>query len=222
MRPSSSLLLSALSWLTTLLVPLALLMLGVRLLMTPLFPEIEYHMPGFPADTYGFTLEDRLRWSQPSIEFLLNSADISFLAELKFENGLPIFNERELQHMQDVKNVVQTLLRAWYADLILLALLGLWAWRGSWMDAYRLGWRTGGYLTVGLLVALGTFAATSFWQFFEWFHSLFFAGDSWLFAYSDTLIRLFPLRFWQDTVAYIAGVAILVGLALGFGLRKNR
>ena len=53
------------SWFITLLVPLVLIMLGVRLLMTPLYLEVEYHMPGFPEDSYGFTLQDRLKWSKP-------------------------------------------------------------------------------------------------------------------------------------------------------------
>lgn len=205
---------------TALLVPFTLIMLGARLLMTPLFPEIEYRLPGFPADPYGFTLEDRLHWARPSIEYLLNSADLSFLAELRFADGTPIYNERELQHMLDVKNVVQMLLRVWYAHLALLVLLGLWAWRSGQMTSFRAGLRWGGFLTVALLIALGAFAAISFLQFFAWFHSLFFEGDSWIFRYDDTLIRLFPLRFWQDAVLYIVSFAMLSGLALGLGLKK--
>ncbi len=213
---------SVLSWLTALLVPLALLMLGARLLMTPVFPEVEYRLPGFPADAYGFTLQDRLRWSKPSIEYLVNAEDIGFLAGLQFDGGQPIYNERELSHMLDVKNVVQMLLQVWYADLAVLVVLGVWAWRGGWLAAYRAGLSRGGFLTVGLLLGLGAFAAVSFWQFFAWFHSLFFEGSSWLFSYSDTLIRLFPLRFWQDAVIFIVGFAILGGLGLGFGLRSQK
>lgn len=209
------------TWLTTLLTPFALIMLGARLLMTPVFPEIEYRMPGFPGDSYGFTLEDRLRWSKPSIEYLVNDAELSFLAELQFDDGTPIYNERELSHMQDVKHVVQRLLNFWFINLALLVLVKLWAWRAGQLDAFRTGLSRGGFLTVGLMLTLGAFAAVSFWQFFAWFHSLFFEGDSWLFRFDDTLIRLFPLRFWQDAVIYIVGFAILAGLAFGFGFRKR-
>jgi integral membrane protein (TIGR01906 family) len=210
-----------LSWFVTTLVPLALLMLGVRLLMTPLYLEAEYRMPGFPEDSYGFTLQDRLKWSKPSVEYLLNGEGVEFLAALQFDTGEPIYNERELSHMLDVKKVVQVLLLVWYVDLALLALLGLWAWRANWLDDYLWGWKRGGFLTAGLLIALAAFAAVSFWQFFTWFHSLFFAGDSWLFEFSDTLIRLFPIRFWQDAIAYIGGFSILLGLLLGFGLKPK-
>jgi integral membrane protein (TIGR01906 family) len=212
---------NVLSWLVTLLVPFTLIVLGVRILLSPIFPQIEYRMPNFPADTYGFTFEDRLKWSKPSIEYLINDADISFLADLKFDDGTPIYDARELSHMLDVKTIVRKLLNIWDADLLLLLALGLWAWRGGWIKEYRAGWRRGGFLTLGLLAVIGVFALTSFWDFFTAFHTLFFTGDSWLFYYSDTLIRLFPIRFWMDCFAYIAGIMIILSLALAFGLKEK-
>lgn len=209
------------SWIVALLIPLAIIMLGARLLMTPLFLEAEYRMPGFPADSYGFSLQDRLHWSKPSVEYLLNSAGIDFLGALKFADGRQIYNDRELSHMADVKGVVQGLFKAWYFDWLVLVILGIWAWRGGWLQNYLAGWKNGGFLTVGLLVGLGIFASVSFWQFFAWFHSLFFKGNTWLFEFSDTLIRLFPIRFWEDAVAYIGGFSLLLGLALGFGVKPG-
>jgi integral membrane protein (TIGR01906 family) len=210
-----------LSWLVTFLIPLAVIMLAARLLMTSVFLDVEYRMPGFPEDTYGFSMQDRLQWSKPSVDYLVNVAGINFLAGLQFENGQPIYNERELSHMADVKAVVQKLLRVWYIDLALLVLLGLWAWRGGWLPDYLTGVKRGGFLTAGLLLALAGFAVVSFWQFFSWFHSLFFSGDSWLFEFSDTLIRLFPIRFWQDAVTFIGGFSIIIGLLLGFVLKPS-
>lgn len=212
---------SLLSWLVTLLVPAAILMLGVRLLLTPAFLPFEYNTPAFPDDPYGFSLQDRIRWATPSLEYLINDQGIGYLAELTFDDGAPIYNPRELSHMQDVKSVLQTLLKVWDGALVVLVLLGVWAWFGGWLEPYRAGWRRGGGLMILLLVACAIFAATSFWDFFTWFHSLFFHGDSWLFAYSDTLIRLFPVRFWQDCFIYIAVFSLVAGLALVFGLKPR-
>lgn len=215
-----------LSWLLTLVVPFALIGLGVRVLLTPLFPNMEYRLPDFPADDYGFTLQDRLHWGPYGINYLLNSADISYLGNLKFPDGSSLFNERELSHMHDVKVVTQGFLNAWYLVLLILALLGFWGWRGKWMPYYIQGLRRGGWLTLGIAVAVGLVATLGtsgsgdlFWQFFSDFHGLFFKGDSWLFAYSDTLIRLYPLKFWQDAVLYIGLITALGALALALGLR---
>lgn len=217
-----------LSYLTSLLTPLVLIGLALRILLTPLFYTVEYSLPYFPADEYGFTREDRLQWAEPSVKYLVNSAEISYLGDLQFEDGTPIYNERELSHMEDVKGVVQGVLQVWYIALGLLALIALLAWRGNGLPEYRNGLRRGGWWMIGLALTLGLIAGAGilldpdiFWAFFSWFHTLFFEGDSWLFLYSDTLIRLFPIRFWQDAVLWAAVIALGGGLGLALGLRRS-
>jgi len=212
---------SALSWVITLLTPLVLLLLGVRLVLNPGYPTLAYQMPAFPADSYGFTLQDRLRWSGYALNYLLNDAGIEYLADLRFNDNSPLFNERELKHMVDVKNLVRAAMRTLYITLAVLIGLGLWAYFKKWMFDFRSGLSRGGWLTVGLILGIGLFAAASFWQFFTFFHELFFSGDSWLFLYSDTLIRLFPIRFWQDVFMWVLGFTLLAGAALGWFLRPR-
>src|SRR5688572_31322162 len=93
-----------LSHLVSILVPLTLIGIALRLLLTPLYYTVEYNMPYFPVDEYGFTKEDRLRWAPFAVKYLVNDADISYLGNLKFEDGSPLFNERELSHMEDRKS----------------------------------------------------------------------------------------------------------------------
>ena len=207
-----------LSWLTTLLTPVFLLGLGLRILLTPLFYNVEYRMPYFPPDSYGFTREDRLHWAPYAVDYLLNNADISYLGDLTFEDGTPLFNERELSHMHDVKGVTKGALRVWYITVVLLVGLGIWARYGKWWQAYRQGLRRGGWLMIGLVIAIGLFGAIAFWQLFTLFHALFFQGDSWQFLFSDTLIRLFPIQFWQDAFIWAGVISVggALGLALGF------
>jgi uncharacterized membrane protein len=61
-----------------------------------------------------------------------------------------------------------------------------------------------------------------FWQFFTDFHGLFFKGQSWLFPDSDTLIRLYPLKFWEDAVLYNGVIAALGAFACVFVPRDIR
>jgi len=210
-----------LSWFITFLLPFALTFLGVRLLLTHAFPEVEYRLPGFPIDDYGFTLQDRLHWSKISIDYLINDADISFLGNLTFPDGSPLFNERELGHMHDVKNVVQPVLWIGYGVWFFILGIAFWARWGGWWPEFVRAIRRGGWLTVGLVVVLGVLAGVSFWQFFTVFHEIFFKGNSWLFLYSDTLIRLFPIPFWEDAFLFAGLLDVLGGLALGFGLRPK-
>ena len=217
------------SLLTTILVPIVLLGIGLRLLLSPLFLQVEYNMPGFPEDNYGFTKEDRLRWAPFAVDYLVNRADISYLGDLRFDDGTPLYNERELSHMHDVKVVTQGALNVFYFALAGLALIGLWSKRGEQWQAFRRGLKRGGWWMIGLagtlavVVLVGMFILPDlFWEFFSGFHAIFFEGDTWQFAYSDTLIRLFPLRFWQDAFLYAAVVAVLGGLGLAFGIRDTK
>ena len=202
------------SWLITIIVPFTLLLTGVRLLLTPVFIQIEYHTPNFPEDRYGMTLDERLHWSPVALEYILNDEGISFLGDLVFEDGSLLFNERELGHMEDVKVVVTYALNVWYVLLAILVGSGFWFRREGWRDDYLKRMANGGLLTMGLILGLLVFLLISFRALFTAFHAIFFEGDSWLFPFSDTLIRLFPVRFWQDAFIAVGVFAFISGLAI--------
>ncbi len=210
------------------IVPIVLIGLAIRVLLLPVFYQLEYNMPYFPPDEYGFTKADRLKWAPYAVNYLINNADISYLGDLKFDDGSPLYNERELRHMMDVKSVTRGALRLWYLSLALLAGLGVWAWFGNWWQYFLLGLKRGGWLMVGLAVTIGVIVVVGiavnpnvFDEFFVLFHSLFFEGNSWLFYFSDTLIRLFPIRFWEDAFLLAAVIALGGGLALGLGIKPD-
>ncbi len=211
----------ALGWLVTILVPIALAVAAVRLLLTPAFLQFEYRTPNFPADAYGFTQQDRLQWSEIALQYLNRSEDISFLRDLQFEDGSPVYNERELRHMVDVQNVLRSVLRVWYGVLAALAILGVWAWSGGWLPAFIQAVGRGGGLTAVLIGAILVLVVIAFGVFFVAFHQVFFQPGTWQFLYSDTLIRLFPERFWRDTFLVVGTLAGGAGLLLWYLLVRR-
>ena len=134
--------------------------------------------------------------------------------------------ERDLAALGEVQDVTQPLrdlavryrlavpgFRPAQAPLNLIART---AARTCWDDPQlQAGLFQGGVLTVGLLIALTVFVALSFNTFFVQFHALFFEGNSWVFRYSDTLIRLFPEQFWIDAFVLLFGGAIVEALVIG-------
>jgi integral membrane protein (TIGR01906 family) len=199
--------------LISIVLPFFLIMTSIRFLLTPIFIQEEYNRPGFPTDVYGFTTQDRLYWGNISREYMLNSADISFLGDQRISATQPLYNTRELKHMLDVKNLIQKMLVAWYIIIGILVLTVIFAWRTKLMPRLWRALRDGGWLTIGLIGAILLGVAIGFDAIFTGFHRIFFQGDTWLFNYSDSLIRLFPMQFWQD--AFIAmGVICLVASVL--------
>ena len=74
-------------------------------------------------------------------------------------------------------------------------------------------WQTGSFFAVLVGILVG--ALLSFDAFFTLFHRVFFSGDSWLFAYEDSLIQFYPLQFWMDITGYLGVSILLEGLVLG-------
>jgi integral membrane protein (TIGR01906 family) len=211
----------ALGWLVTLLTPVVLVLTAVRLLMMPAFLTFEYNTPNFPADPYGFTQADRLYWSNITLEYLLNDAGIEFLGDLRFADGSQVYNARELSHMVDVKNALLVALTVWRLALSALVLLAIWAWLGGWIESYRHGLGRGGWLTAIAIAVIIVFVLLSFGVFFVAFHNVFFDPGTWVFEFSDTLIRLFPERFWRDIFIYVGLLAGGAGLLIAYLLRKK-
>ncbi len=194
--------------------PPVLVLGSVRLVMTEVFLQLEYHRPGFPADRFGFTRDDRLRYAPYAVRYLHNDADISYLERLTFPNGQPLFNARELQHMEDVKEVThaafQTL--ATLAAILTLSVL-LLARRPTRHQLWR-ALADGALLTIFIIVGLLVLALVSWQFFFDNFHALFFEGDTWIFSTSDTLIRLFPQQFWFDAALSVGFLSLLSSLLI--------
>jgi integral membrane protein (TIGR01906 family) len=203
-----------LGWVVTVLLPLVVLMVSVRLLITPLYARVEYRMPGFPEDPYGFTLEDRLKWSAPAIEYLVNSEGINYLGDLAFDDGEPIYNSSELSHMADVKTVVTGMRIALAALMVGLLAITVIAVRKGWRDSFLLALRRGGWGVLGLIATILILLVVNFDQLFTWFHQMFFTSGTWQFYTSDTLIRLFPMRFWQDAFIAVGLISVVIGLLL--------
>ncbi|MCJ7512828.1 MAG: TIGR01906 family membrane protein [Anaerolineales bacterium] len=201
--------------LLSLALPVLLILTSVRLLLTPAFVKLEYHLPGFPEDRFGFSQQDRLRWAPIAVDYLLNDEGIGFLGELAFSDGSAVYNPRELQHMLDVKRLTSLALAVWGGLLAAAIALGsVTAWAGGAVRLWR-ALRRGALWTLGLMAVLAAGIALTFSFVFVGFHQLFFAAGTWTFSYSDTLIRLFPERFWRDAFTFIAlGTLAMAGLIL--------
>lgn len=208
-------------WLISVLTPFVILMISVRILITPLFAKIEYKLPGFPEDPYGFTMQDRLRWSEPSIRYLVNNEDIDYLEVLAFNDGEPIFNDRELSHMVDVKGVV-TGMRVALAIFFIFLVICVWVlFKKGRRDFIISAFYMGGWGLIGLIAAILLLVAISFNQLFTWFHQIFFSDGTWQFYTSDTLIRLFPMRFWRDAFIFVGVLSLIIAGVVIITTRKH-
>jgi uncharacterized membrane protein len=73
--------------------------------------------------------------------------------------------------------------------------------------------------TLAIAVFVGIYVAAAPVSFLGGFHRVFFSGDSWRFADTETLRRLFPDAFWSDSALVLGGLvagqaAVLLAVTL--------
>lgn len=184
-------------------IPPFLVLSNLYIFMTPSYMEYEYNKTDFPkADR--FSDADRRTYSIASLEYV--RGNLSF-QEFK---GLGVYNDREIKHMVDVRNLVATVtaLHANDGAVMLIALAAL-VWFSSTRALAPRSLIAGGILTILLFGVVGLFSAGAFDTFFVLFHRLFFEGNSWIFYYTDSLIQFYPEQFWFDTAIALAGLTVL-------------
>jgi integral membrane protein (TIGR01906 family) len=198
--------------------PLLILLVWVRIMLLPAFVDLEYLRPGFPPDPFGFTPQERIHWANVSRAYLLSGAGADYFSQFRLADGSPLYNEREVGHMVDVHVLVGQ-------AMTLLLILGILYAAGCvylFVRDRAFLWRTlatAGAANAAFLILVFVAVAVGWDWFFVTFHEVFFSGQTWLFPYSDTLIRLFPVTFWQDGAATAAigmlATSLLVWLACG-------
>jgi len=224
-----------LSILIVVLIPIVLILASFRIIFNPWAAEFEYRAPWFPEDPYGFTTEQRIRYGKIAMDYMFNDQGINFLADLRFPDGqqappptcismddcTQLYNDRELGHMVDVKNAVRASMSVLYVGLAVILVLGVWAWQGGWLEPYKQALARGGLLTVALILFILVLVFLAWGIFFTAFHNVFFDPGTWTFPTSDTLIRLFPERLWQDVFISIGSLSAILGLILFVVFRKR-
>ena len=211
-------LLTIVRWMVILAMPFFLGMGTIRAIISWDYPSFEYRR--IPPDFFGFTPEQRLDLAHATLDYLQRPepADevIHLLTELRLPgSGISLYNEAEIGHMLDVKRLADGIKRvALISGGIVAGGLALLLIPGR---TRHFGWRTlmfAGLATVIVLAAIALLILIAWPIFFVQFHELLFPPGTWTFAYSDSLIRLFPEQFWFDIGVLISGATLLAGILI--------
>ena len=168
----------------------------------------------------GMTPDEVSRVGAEVRDYLRNDAErLTVQRRLADGRAAPVFSEREVVHMIDVKRLMaRTWDAGWAAFGLIVALAAAAFWRGRRAGLARLlrAAAAAGGLIVALVVVLAVVAVVGFDEAFRQFHLLFFTNDLWQLSSADALIQLFPQRFFFDTTlligAAIVGPALLIGV----------
>ena len=103
------LLLKVIKWVVVLTFPFLLGFGTVRAIIASNYPAFEY--PRITSDLYGWTDEERLELAEATLDYIQRpepAEEVIFLLEdlrLPEDSETPLYNEREIGHMLDVKHL---------------------------------------------------------------------------------------------------------------------
>lgn len=210
-----------------LLVPLLLGLQAINLSISPAYPAYAYRF--IAPDAHGFTDSERLDLALIAVAYLRHPAAAEQASGMLARQRLPgsdqpLFNERELAHLVDVKVITDAIRARGRDTAVLLAVIFTWLLsRAKTRPRALRAWQRGGEITFALVVALLVLALCGWPIFFIGLHHLLFPPGSWTFAGTESLIRLFPNAFWygygQLVLTLLASAAVFV-YALGSRLGR--
>ena len=176
------------------------------------------------AQRVGLTEEDLTIATDVLLDYLVDTRSDLYVELPVDGNVQPVYNAREMAHMEDVKALYLGAVCTMYA------LFGLFVL--SWLIPYVLCRCTGAQIlrativgvgvAIGLVAIVGLIAACNFSWFWTNFHRVFFRNDLWLLDPSTSiLINMVPEAFFFALVmrilwSFICMVAVVGGVcALG-------
>lgn len=194
--------------------------ISVRIAFNEWIIDYIYAQKDFPKDKWGLPESFRKKLAKIGLKAVLSDKGFEEFRKATLPNGRPAFTKKEIDHMKDVKDFLKKFFPFVYL-VGFLWLLGLFISRSP---SYLILSGIVGISTLGIL-ALLTF--TNYNKAFELFHIITFDPYSWKFRYTDTLLRIYPMKFWYEATKLVAIIAFTINFftlilgVLGYLFKKK-
>lgn len=207
----------------------SILFLGLRWVLAEEDWFLSFYEDYGTEERIGISPEDSAAAITAMIDYMEGSRESIQLTVTEYGRQVEMFNQQEIEHMVDVKNLYQGFKTG---SVICLPLLGL-----ALYAAYRTGRMARAVKQAALLAliagaaavtGLGAWVLTDFTSFWIKFHHVFFTNDLWLMDYATCrMIRICPEGIFYAIVLRMAGragaiLAAAMGLWAGIWLLLSR
>jgi len=197
-------------------VPLLLITTNVRIVLNSA-TMYDYGFNKYKIEKYtGIEFEQLQAAGQQIRDYFNNDLEqITINISLHGDNVPNLFNEKEILHMYDVKQLVKMVYLVQLYSAILLSMGCVFILfnpstnRGILTLKY---FSRGGMFTFSLVIAVSVLAIIGFDRLFLFFHLVSFSNELWILdPRHDYLIAMFPQGFFFDCTVVIAFLTLLEG-----------
>lgn len=203
-------------WLFILCLPLLLIAASIGLAFNSQW-FYEYGFEKYDVDqTTGLAPSELSKVAAGLIAYFNSGEELIDITVTKDGKPFPLFNQKEITHLKDVKDLVHldytVLLVTFLYALLYSAAMFFWRKESRQLAKEAL---YGAGLTLLLMVLLGIGTLLDFDRLFLQFHLLSFANEFWMLdPTKDYLIMLVPRGFWFDAVLFVVLVALAGAVSL--------
>ncbi len=200
-----------------LVTPLWIIGISTRIVFNPWFIDFEYSKEDFPKDRWGLDDGYRKFLAKLGLEAVLSKEGLEKFAKAKLPSGKKAFRKKEIDHMKDVNRFLKFFFPVSYTSF-LVWLVGLFLLKKK--SSYLI---FSGIWTVVFIVSSGFLVVSFYDKAFAFFHDTVFGEFTWRFRDDDTLLRIYPMKFWFDgtvIVIVFSGLLSFFLILLGGFKRK--
>lgn len=197
-------------------IPFVYLCISLNLLTTSGFLQIAYNSGLVSQDPYGLTNSQRTSLATQTLSLVKQNppAISEMLGELALPQGGSLYSPDEVDHLVDVANLLARVNYLGIITSLFIIILIVWPYLiKADINISRLI-NEGSRLALFTVISLVLFMLLAWSQFFNLFHRLMFPPDTWIFASSTGLIRLYPESFWQLFAASLVSLIIIMSTAI--------
>ncbi len=189
------------------------------------------HIKNDIAKIIGIEFDELMYVNEVTIDYIKGNIDSMDINAIIDGNSVRFFNDKEIHHMVDVKNLYQAFKNIkTILYITLFFLIGLFIDR-NFLNNYKILAKTFLQtlaLVVMFLVSIGVLILIDFNAFWYQFHLIFFTNDLWLLnPLTDRLIMMYPLNFFLGIIvqmlliySIIIGIVSLTALLSLKGVKK--
>lgn len=181
------------------------------------------------AEEIGMSETDLTHTTEVLLDYIQDKRDdLNVNADI-MGNNRAVFNEKEILHMVDVKNLylnAMTVKNISWIGFIVMMIIGILISKKDSIKIASEMFLKAIVSTISVAAILGIYAAVDFNTFWLQFHYIFFTNDLFfLDPATDILIQMVPSQFFFDLVFRIIGmfgigIVLLCGLCI-YSRRKN-
>ena len=209
-----------------------LLLLSVWIVTYKLPNYYKYEFEKYKVyENIGISLDDLLIVNNQMLNYLIDKKESlsDITSTINGKQNVNFFNEREIAHMEDVKELFLSGLRIIFIciilNIILLIILFILSKRKILIYLAN-GMLLGSVVFLSILLILGFIISTDFTRYFILFHKIFFTNDLWILdPTTDRLINMVPEGFFIDTarnIGILYGIFVIFVLGGSYLIKKSK